>query len=520
MIRLTFLLALTSFLSLQAFAQHTHDRGVCGTPEIDIERTKANIAYAKTNPLQSRMTTYIPVRFHLFGLTNETNAVSPNSLLDLMAAVNVDFAPYDFKFFLEDGDGTPWDYTYNNDLYNTHADFQPFLRNEKRANANAMTIFVPNTATPPNSNNLGTTLGYYSPQPNDYLVFKKSEVSSNASTASHEIGHYFSLPHTFRGWDCTSWDGNTNTFVTSPVMETTAPCFNVPVELVSRGSDGNCATAGDLFCDTPADYNLGFGWSNCDYTGDVQDATSTPLRPDESNYMGYFLGCNPYTFTPEQVATMNADLASNGRSFLRGFTPSNIDPITESVVLVSPLDETRTEFSDQVMLDWEPVPNAKYYYVEVSERSSMRSGSLLTDAIVTSSSFLLTGLEADETYYYRVRAFSQSSFGEYGAVTEFRTGRFTSSLAALPGAVESMVVFPNPTSANGESTLKMESAIDGEITLVVRDLTGRTVSSSIERIVVGDNVLNISSLIPSTKGTYTLSASNAKGLSSQKFNVF
>ena len=274
MIRLTILLALTSILSLQAFAQHNHQRGVCGTTEIDMERLKANIAYAKANPLQSRMTTYIPVRYHLIGEDDGTGAASPNDILDLMTAVNVDFAQYNLHFYLEDGDGAPWDYTYNDGLYNEHATFQPFLLNEKRSNANAMTIFVPNDATPPNSSGLGTTLGYYSPQ-SDYLVFKKSEVGSNASTATHEIGHYLSLPHPFQGWDCTSWDGTTNDFVTSPVMERTAPCRNVPVELVSRGTDGNCATAGDFFCDTPADYNLGFGWDDCNYTGDVQDATGS-----------------------------------------------------------------------------------------------------------------------------------------------------------------------------------------------------------------------------------------------------
>jgi len=515
MIRLTFLLALTSILSLQTFAQHTHERGVCGTNEIDIERTKANIAFAKSNPLQSRMTTYVPVRFHLVGESDGDNAPSPNSVLDLMAAINVDYAPHGLQFFLEDSDGEVWDYTFDDRIYNDHADFIPFLR--ANAASNAIPIFVPNTATPPNSSGLGVTLGYYSPS-NDYLVFKKSEVGSNASTASHEIGHYFSLPHTFRGWDCTSWQGTTNDFTSSPVTISTAPCSNVPVELVSRGSDGNCATAGDLFCDTNADYNLGFGWNNCDYNGGVQDATGTPLTPDEDNYMGYFLDCNPYTFSGEQASTMLADLASSNRNKLRGLTPTNTAEITDPVSNMIPADGSTTQFGSQATLSWDPVENAKYYFVEFGDRRSLRASNLIYSDIITSTSVVVPNLEAGETYYYRVRAFSQTWFGVNGEIVEFTTGT-ASSVTGQPEAVEAMLLYPNPSVQGVANTLKIVSQQQGDITIVIRDLTGRTIATREEKLVTGDNLLNVSDMVPSVKGSYILSASNAKGISSQKFEV-
>ncbi|MFK8055023.1 MAG: T9SS type A sorting domain-containing protein [Saprospiraceae bacterium] len=518
MIRLTFLLVLTSMFSLQAFAQHDHDRGVCGTNEIDIERTKANIAYAKANPLQSRMTTYVPIRFHLIGESDGTNAVSPNNVLDLMSAINVDFAAYDVKFFLEDGDGDVWDYTYDDRIYGDHASFLPFMRSVK--STNAITIFVPNTATPPNSSGLGVTLGYYSPS-EDWLVFKKSEVSGNASTATHEIGHYFSLPHTFRGWDCTSWTGTTNDngFATSPVTITSAnfcSSSGVQIELVSRGTDGNCATAADLFCDTPADYNLGFGWDDCEYTGGVQDATGTPLEPAENNFMGYFIDCNPYEFSPEQIATVTADMASNGRNFLRGTTPTTTTDIVDEIAFNSPADGASTFYSDRVTIDWENTPNAKYYYVEVGESRSFRT--IVYTGVVSSSNLALDNLEGNKTYYYRVRAFSQVSFGDYGTIRTFRTGA-VSSINAQPEAVASMTLFPNPAAAGASTTLKIESLVGGEITLTVRDLTGRTLASAVELVSAGDNSIDLVGLMPRVKGSYTLSISNEKGVSSQKFQV-
>jgi hypothetical protein len=520
MIRLTFLLVLTSLLSLQGFAQIDTERGHCGTHDEPLDRLKANIAYAKANPLQSRMTTWIPIRFHLIGETDGTNAVSTNNVLDMITSINVDFAPHNMQFFLDDTGGDVFDFTFSDQLYNETQNFQNFRISQKASNA--ITVYIPNNATPPGGTGNGVTLGYYSPR-GDFLVFKKSEVNSNSATASHEIGHYLSLPHPFRGWDCATWTNTTNDegFVTSPVTNTIANfCgFSAQIELVSRGSDGNCATAGDLFCDTQADYGVGFGWRNCNYTGGVQDATGTPLDPDENNFMGYFIGCNPYEFTPEQVGAMNADYLSVRRSFLRQTSPTSTEPVTERVSVISPADGGTTPFSNQATIDWEPVPNAEFYFVEVGDRRSLQSNNLIFDDVVASTSLTLNDLEGGEEYYYRIRPFSQASFGDRGSTMSFITGS-VSGVSSQPEAVTSMTLFPNPTSIGGASTLKIDAAESGEITIVVRDLTGRVLATTKERVITGDNVIDMRNSVPSVKGTYTLSVSNAKGLSSKRFSVF
>ena len=86
--------------------------------------------------------------------------------------------------------------------------------------------------------------------------------SWNHSTFTHETGHYFYLPHTHS----TSFG---------------AECVD--------GS--NCDTAGDLFCDTPADPNLSgvVDQSTCAYTGTSLDACGSglPYNPDTQNIMSY-----------------------------------------------------------------------------------------------------------------------------------------------------------------------------------------------------------------------------------------
>lgn len=103
----------------------------------------------------------------------------------------------------------------------------------------------------------------------------------NPSTFTHEVGHYFDLLHTHEtayGAECV--DGS------------------------------NCATTGDLICDTPADPRLdqcGPGGNEtcvdpaCAYTGDFLDGCAgDPYAPSTENFMSYSRTLCRDVFTPEQ----------------------------------------------------------------------------------------------------------------------------------------------------------------------------------------------------------------------------
>ena len=495
--------------------------GVCGTPPVDMDVLRQSKAMAKTMDLESKMTTYIPLRFKLIGRSDGTGAADVNRVLDLVRSMNVDFAPMGWQFYLENGNGEPWDYYFNTDFYTNHAQQERLLRTFR--STNAVSIYVPNTATPANSAGLGVTLGYYSPSL-DILVFRRSEVGSNASTASHEVGHYFSLPHTFRGWDCCSWDGLTtedcsNPEITSPVMQLTAPCSNRAVELVTRGSGANCATAGDTFCDTNADYNLGFGWNNCNYTGGVRDRNNDLLTPDEDNFMGYFLDCNPYQFSDEQQAAMIGNRNLSSRSFLRGGAPDFTDTIAEAISYVFPTEEDATiDIADQVTIDWAPVPFAQYYYIEVSERRSFSTiflQELITDG---STEITLTGLDADTKYYYRMRAFSQVSFGAVESTRSITTGTI-SSADQLGEAVNTLALGPNPVTAGSDLNITIQSDFDQQATANVIDLTGRTLQTQQVRLSNGTSRIVLPIERSLAAGTYVLSLTSDRGVTNRKFTV-
>ncbi len=111
------------------------------------------------------------------------------------------------------------------------------------------------------------------------VVIKKSCI--DAGTIAHELGHFFGLKHTF---------------------ENTVP------EL----ADGsNCKTAGDGFCDTPADpYKQGDALSQyiniltCKFVSELKDTNGEFYNPDVSNIMSYYGRCICLTFTTEQYNSM------------------------------------------------------------------------------------------------------------------------------------------------------------------------------------------------------------------------
>ncbi len=108
--------------------------------------------------------------------------------------------------------------------------------------------------------------------------------AGGAGTLLHEMGHYWGLEHTF------STDNGAE---------------------LADGS--NCATAGDLICDTPADPYVDPGESsdyetNCIFVSQLTDANGDFYDPDVGNIMSYYdCACH---FSYDQYNAM-ADLYSN-----------------------------------------------------------------------------------------------------------------------------------------------------------------------------------------------------------------
>lgn len=137
----------------------------------------------------------------------------------------------------------------------------------------------------PNANSSWTPLPSASPS---WVMISKTG-ALNSSTIAHEVGHFFGLLHTHE-------EANGHELV----LRSTVNCKN-------------CQTAGDGFCDTPADPGHGLlpenktlssYVSSCVVSGiPIKDVCSISYNPNPRNLMSYGRNCRDH-FTTEQIAEM------------------------------------------------------------------------------------------------------------------------------------------------------------------------------------------------------------------------
>ncbi|MEE9348841.1 MAG: zinc-dependent metalloprotease, partial [Flavobacteriaceae bacterium] len=181
--------------------------------------------------------------------------------------------------------------------YIDNSSFYNFTGNEENAMAEptellqVINIYYVNTLVLNGSSICGYAhlpLSYFGnaqPQETNRIVMKNS--CANSATLAHEIGHYFSLRHTHD---------------TSQGLE------------LVNGS--NCTTAGDGFCDTPADPNLSGNVNNaCVYTGTETDTNGDSYSPLTNNIMSYSSNSCKNLFTNEQQSAIVNSL-NNERNYL------------------------------------------------------------------------------------------------------------------------------------------------------------------------------------------------------------
>ena len=282
------ILSILSFSPLQLIAQH----GECGTIETkkDFENRKArksNPEYQhfvadfikkKKDPLRSgEVVTSVPVKAHIIRQDNGAGGITALQLEQALATANEFYKNANMEFVLCE----EINYIDNTDFYYLYY-FQESLLISNHHTDDVINIYFAKTIR---NNYCGWA--YFPGQGPDVILMDHDCVVSG-NTLAHEFGHFFSLPHTHE---------------------------NVPAELVD-GS--NCTSAGDFFCDTPADPELSFNTvsSSCFYTGNAVDANGDRYRPDTRNIMSYSRATCRNRFSLEQYATMAYTLKTS-RAYLR-----------------------------------------------------------------------------------------------------------------------------------------------------------------------------------------------------------
>lgn len=506
------LLLMTFSLSLSAQYQQ---RGFCGTDNMAlIPGLLHNKEAIKNGLITSRDdVTYIPITWHLIGRNDGSGKASIADVLDLMCSLNRDFEVANFHFYIKKINlGINSTSVYNDPFqaFNGIFNFQQ--------DPEAINIFIPKSADNDPNDGQNTLGAYYGSK--DWLMMGQTEVNGTSATIAHEIGHFFNLPHPHLGWDSENYD--------EAVHGNPAPAFS-PAATPTELQDGsNCETAGDLICDTPPDYNFGFGWNNCNYNRGTMDPNGDIVDPMEINFMGYFLNCprDEYTFTPMQIEIMQADymdnspqtVHSNGRAYLHTNHVPTTTPIDQAPVLISPLNDDPVPGATGVELQWEDVPGATRYLVEISRVASFAIDPIEVIAWGSSYSPVEYDFEENKRYHWRVTPWSNGYFcGPSSTTGSFTTGVGVST--KNPEFVKSWTVFPNPVGADAKLTVNIHSDESFEAQFSLYNITGQLIKSfGKQDIQLGDNNIELA-IDGFNNGVYTLAVRSEEGLLKKRIVV-
>ena len=309
----------------------------------------------------------VPVIYHIVQKTNGTQGVSLATVFATHCELNKGYDTAQIYFFIRKIDTIKSDKLWAMDDGQSGTDFSAGYSAFQTYNTtNSVNVYI--TGMLPGLCGFATF-----PQTaakGGGLFLNKGCCGRNQQTIPHEMGHYLNLAHTFDGG----------------------------AELVN-GS--NCQTAGDGFCDTPADpidYRAA-----CPYTGLLTDANGDLYNTvvDESLFMSYYNDACLSRFSFEERAEMNATLSTTRSVLLNQSTPS-LAPL-DSATIIFPTTGNLSVNATPVNFMWNKVANATYYNLYVQSNTSSL---VAVDTLISDTTFTAANLIPNKTYKYKVTPIS------------------------------------------------------------------------------------------------------------------
>lgn len=443
---------------------------------------------------------YLPVRFYLVAKSDGTDRPSEDTALDGLCNLNNNFADQEIQFYLKE-----FKYLNNTQLHSNPGSGFAYSTLNQQIIYNAINIFI--------VGNAGSGVAAFwqppaGPAGDDWIVSSAS-YADDFETLTHEVGHFFSLNHPFYGWESEGWNladhGN-------PVG-----LFSPDGELNEFVDGTNCNEAGDMICDTPADYRFEFpGPDGCTYNLDVMDPNGDLLEPDMTNFMNYASCANSaYHFTDMQKVEVQNSLNSSSRNYIpKNYVP-NIDPIEDIPTLLSPQQAQTIETYNYVTLEWTPVDNAESYMLIVVGTTSGQRLIITDDTAIT-----LTDLEPESNYFWKVKPFNEYSVCQnFSAQRFFKTGTDVASDTNEIPELADWYLSPNPVRSGESIQLNVEVSNGLTADVIITNIAGQLVEY-IENQEFGTGITNFE--IPTANlpsGIYMVSLRTLEGMETQRISI-
>jgi hypothetical protein len=492
---------LLTFIPLFSFCQQIPTQHYCGLGTKECSQLKKRLFDNRKNiptavlqqHLRSQTTTWLPIDFMIVG-DKFGNYYTDTSLLDItVCQLNDAFSDFNVQFYEKS-------IRYLNDSL---LDYNPFDSTAQVHAAgykqpNSINIFVSRNQI--YQNLYGVDFSFYSLS-NDFVVFDQ-QIINRYNISAHEMGHFFSLLHTFFGWEYQTNVDYNNHFGNPAPDSFYIPDFGgqyVQVENVARtGVNANCNQAGDGFCDTPSDYvNTAV---NCLSSFDLRDPHNVLTVPDESNMMSYFLCKNQ--FSPEQGLAMLADITRRGWNNLAPPGAAIID--TTGIQALQPTNNQTINIANPTTtLSWSPLLNASRYQVKLFRQGVIPGlRFVILDTVVYTNTFQFNSnlLTVGQNYTWHIRG--ENDYDKCSSFSNFfnfqvSTVSSTSTLDSSPTTFDA-IAYQNSI----ECRISSNNADQGNILLY--NALGQLITSTLIKIQKGEQILHLPLTNRSNHGIYVV----------------
>jgi len=439
----------------------------------------------------------VPVTIHITRDGSGHPAIPVAQMLNAFCQLNVDFEPVNIQFYIDEIRFLDRPDYYDHSSINTAVEM--ITRNRIAGTVN---VFFVNTAVETG------VCGYnlVDQEVVSYGMTLSGDCTDGGnSNWAHEMGHYFSLPHTFNGWEGIQHDYR------EPAPERVN---NVPVE---RLDQHNCQQSGDGFCDTPPDYLNGRWYCAEDGNSSFvqRDPDDRPFRSDGSMIMSYaFDGCAS-RFSMQQISAMQNFLVRQRSDHLP--VPPEFRQIrSRDVKLTYPENADTLGIIDVVSLEWDRIAGAQGYLVEVSFLPTFAV--IERQELVSTNSYSVGDLRINRTYYWRVRPFSSRfTCPVYSSVRSFTLSSVATGVRQI-STVKSISLQPNPLRKGEPLGVMLQATSTTMLRLELLSLNGRihwqeehAVSPGVQTWEIPTNSLS--------KGMYMLRLHDASGTLTRKIVV-
>lgn len=476
-------LSLTSLRAQQEF---------CGTSHhAQSQMLKERLALGNLPKAEQGGIMYIPIQIHML-LSDQGNGLfNMFSLEESMCTLNSDFAETGFQFYMENEinyiRSTKWD---------NHENFEDGIEMMKTNNKpGVVNCYI---VTNPAGN-----CGYFA-WDGDAVALSKSCLGKTTHTWAHELGHFFSLPHTFFGWEGTSYSYG------KPTIEFQDRVWR-PIENVNRD---DCANQADGFCDTYPDY-ISNRW-NCTEdkksNSPMKDVNGQEFYADGSLFMSYSNDRCMSRFSADQSEAMRNFLETRRSSLKRtGISPVILGSIDRTAMY--PQDSSSVP-GTSIRFTWPEAEGADGYLFQLSRNASFTLP--IKFSVLNSNEITVDNLLPGRNYFWRVKAVNRFEFCNPTTGTlSFTTEVLSSTDSEVSGDGKIQIV-PNPVSGN-EAVLLITQRGIAEQVLSVTDPMGRDINHE-KTILDEDRVqLRIPQSLPG--GVYILRAQKEQAVTTAKIVV-